>query len=78
MAYAQEQLTDVEAKTQLLYNSQSSLKKALRQVLNSTDQDLLLARNAFKQALRDLLSNYYKAEILMELENDGECNPEVD
>lgn len=57
MTYTQEEL----ARTQLLHDASDNLRKALRQVLNASEYNLL--------------SNYCKAEILLELENGGEYNP---
>ena len=49
------------ARTQLRDDASDNLRKALRQVLNASKYNLL--------------SNYCKAEILLELENGGEYNP---
>ena len=61
MDYTQEQLDAIQAKTLLRDNARNDLKKALRQVLNSSEYNLL--------------SNYSKAEVLLDLENGGEYDP---
>ena len=61
MDYTQEQLNAIQTETQLRHNTRNDLKKALRQVLDSSEYKLL--------------SNYCKAEILLDLENDGEYDP---
>ena len=61
MTYTQEQLDAIQVKTQLRRNARNDLKRALRQVLNSSEYNLL--------------SNYCKAEILLDLENEGEYDP---
>ena len=61
MTYTQEQLNRIQAETQLRHNARYNLKQALRQVLNSSEYNLL--------------SNYCKAEVLLDLENGGEYNP---
>ena len=61
MTYTQEQLDAIQAKTQSRHFARNDLKKALRQVLNSPEHEGL--------------SNYCKAEILLDLENNGEYNP---
>lgn len=61
MDYTQEQLDAIQAKTLLRHNTRNYLKKALRQVLNSSEYNLL--------------SNYCKAEVLLDLENGGEYDP---
>ncbi|QBE67666.1 hypothetical protein SynWH8101_0051 [Synechococcus sp. WH 8101] len=61
MNYTPEQLDAMKAKTQCLHNARNALKKALRQVLNSPEHERL--------------SNYCKADILLDLENNGEYNP---
>ena len=61
MTYTQEQLDAIQAKNQSRRDALDALKKALRQVLNSPENEGL--------------SNYCKAEILLDLENNGEYNP---
>ena len=61
MTYTQEQLDSIQEKTQLRHNARNDLKKALRQVLNSSEYNLL--------------SNYCKAEVLLDLVNEGEYDP---
>jgi len=61
MTYTQEQLDAIRAKTQLHHDARNALRQALRQVLNSPEHEGLC--------------NYSKAEILLELENEGEYDP---
>ena len=61
MTYTQEQLDAIQAETQLRHNARNELETALRQVLDSSEYNLL--------------SNYCKAEVLLDLENDGEYDP---
>ena len=61
MTYKQEQLDAIQAKNQLRHNARNDLRQELRKVLNSPQHKGL--------------SNYCKAEILLDLENDGEYNP---
>ena len=58
MTYTEEQLTAIQARTLSRHDARNALRKALRQVLNSPKYEAL--------------SNYCKAEILLELENGGE------
>ena len=61
MTYTQEQLDAIKAKTQLRHDALNDLRQALRRVLNSPQHEGL--------------SNYCKAEILLDLENGGEFDP---
>ena len=61
MTYTEEQLDAIQEKTQSRHNARNDLKKALRQVLDSSEYNLL--------------SNYCKADVLLDLENGGEYNP---
>ena len=61
MTYTQEQLDAIQAKTQLRQDALNDLRKALRQVLNSPEHEGL--------------TNCCKADILLDLENNGEYNP---
>jgi hypothetical protein len=61
MTYTQEQLDAIQAETHRRDNARNDLEQALREVLNSPQHEGL--------------SNYCKAEILLDLENDGEYNP---
>ena len=61
MTYTQEQLDAIQAETLTRHFARNDLKKALRKVLNYPEYNVL--------------SNYCKAEILLDLENGGEYNP---
>jgi len=61
MTYSKEQIAEIQAKEHFRDNARFHLRKALKKVLNSPEHEGLC--------------NYSKAEILLDLENNGEYDP---